>query len=393
MPKLFFPFSEFDKRIDRQLISNYYEILNGIVPANSDFSNQIGSIQNYLVNGSLLIWQEDTSFSISTGVSGDFLADFWRFQRFSTNNWAGTISQSTTIPAGSVLPYSIRVQTSSNSTSTSSTSAASLETGIPPDRINMLGNKKFFLSFWHRSGTAGTFFIYITDDNRTVSYVIPVKVDAVNQWKKETFLIDLTQVGGFIPNFNSFEVSLFSLRIGFVFSGRLPAEFISRNVWLSGSYRLTDDVNGTVILNNNDFFLHDVRMTNYKGIVDLRSFQQELELCKKAYYKTFDYNQAPIQGVGTGIGEIAHKKILAGAQASLSDVRFPYQMYHVPAITFYNPINLNALWYNNNAIADSGTATANGLSVMGFRATNAGVAGDQANQTCIIHFTADARLT
>lgn len=125
-----------------------------------------------------------------------------------------------------------------------------------------------------------------------------------------------------------------------------------------------------------------------------RTFQQELALCQRYYWKSFPYATAPAQATGGQVGAIGYLVRLAGINYDSAGVIFPVVMRATPTVTFYNPSAANAKWRNFNVPADSSTSAAATFyaSDRGFMAQNQQVAGDALSHSIGIHATAEIEL-
>lgn len=128
-----------------------------------------------------------------------------------------------------------------------------------------------------------------------------------------------------------------------------------------------------------------------------KSFEEELRACQRYYWKTFPYEVAPVQNVGSYAGCISYTVVTTGTAGGTpsTTICFPTRMRKSDAtLTFYSPGAATAKWYNRGASAESGAA-ATPYSVVnqwGFNVYNTQVAGDSAGHTIYVHATADAEL-
>jgi hypothetical protein len=123
-----------------------------------------------------------------------------------------------------------------------------------------------------------------------------------------------------------------------------------------------------------------------------RSFAEELAMCQRYYWKTFDQNIAPAQISGNLGGVLMYRIRAAGA--AMTDgilVRYPVRMRVIPSVTFYNPQAANNRW-RNFSIADSGVPTAQAQGESGCFVDNPQVSGDALANLMLLHMTADAEL-
>jgi len=123
---------------------------------------------------------------------------------------------------------------------------------------------------------------------------------------------------------------------------------------------------------------------------EVRSFQEELALCQRYYFKTFPQGVAPAQNVGSTNGCISCAiNSAAGANSMNAAVSWTSAMRANPAtVTTYNPQAANANWRNSTNSADY-TAT---VSTTSDRAATLIAASVASGLFANIHLTADAEL-
>jgi len=123
-----------------------------------------------------------------------------------------------------------------------------------------------------------------------------------------------------------------------------------------------------------------------------RPIQQELILCQRYYWKTFDIDTAPAQNAGTTFIHLRWMCVTAGATTSRSpSYYFPVEMFKSPTITTYNPSAANAEVRDSVAAADC-SATAVTATPKGFNISTTGNAGGAAGNPHIVHVSAEAEL-
>jgi hypothetical protein len=128
----------------------------------------------------------------------------------------------------------------------------------------------------------------------------------------------------------------------------------------------------------------------------VRPFPEDYRLCKRYYQKTFPLDVVPATGTGQE-GTLSYRALFANATSYQYQIEFDTEMRIDPAsgtVTFYNPVNANAKWYNYTATADSALAT--GLSSASnakrIYLANAQIAGENVHDFMAIHFTLDTEL-
>lgn len=124
-----------------------------------------------------------------------------------------------------------------------------------------------------------------------------------------------------------------------------------------------------------------------------RHIQQELALCQRYYEKSFNVDVTPVQNSGTSVGALGYRIQIGSTTAGwLQSCQFKEKKRTTPSITYYNPNAANTNWRNVSKPADSGASATQNLGETGFSCNNAQVAGDLVQESCAIHWSADAEL-
>jgi hypothetical protein len=186
------------------------------------------------------------------------------------------------------------------------------------------------------------------------------------------------------------------MTVFFAMAGGSAAVAPSANAWLSGSYigapgqingvAATSDVfriTGVIILPGSD------APSAARSPFIMRSFDQELELCKRYYFSTYNYGVAAGTPTGGGGGRVY---LGGGAPAPYSSgsLSFPTSLRASPSIITYDNAGtpgctsyFTGTW-NNNGVVNIGALTTNAI---GFFAQTSGVA-----TLFSFDFIADVRL-
>lgn len=123
-----------------------------------------------------------------------------------------------------------------------------------------------------------------------------------------------------------------------------------------------------------------------------RAFTEELLLCQRYYYKTFELDTGPVENAGTTTGEHHFPAPLAGATIQRGTaLNYPTVMFASPVVTFFNPAAANAQVRDVTAGVDCSSNTAVGDSRrLVFSCT--GNAATAAGNALRAHITAEAEL-
>jgi len=181
----------------------------------ADGSTSIRNLQNLsnnvVINGAMNVAQRGTNFSaITTGPS--YAVDRWRWQGASVGTWE--VSQSSDAPTEAGFAKSFKAECTSG-TSLVGTTFAVVRTVLEGQDLQQFAKgtasaKNFALSFWVKSTTAGTYSIYLYDNDNNREISATYTVDAASTWEYKTIIIDPDTVGAFADdNGDSLYVSFF----------------------------------------------------------------------------------------------------------------------------------------------------------------------------------------
>jgi hypothetical protein len=124
-----------------------------------------------------------------------------------------------------------------------------------------------------------------------------------------------------------------------------------------------------------------------------RPVQQEIALCHRYYWKTFDLGTAPAQNAGVNIGEHLFPAITAGATAQRGPrLYFPVFMFAAPTVTTYNPSAANAQVRDQTGSVDCSATTTGNNTPNGVNISCTGNAATAAGNGLRVHVTAEAEL-
>lgn len=244
------------------------------------------------------------------------------------------------------------------------------------------------LSFWHKHTKVGTYCIAFRNSVADRSYVAEYAQVVSDVWEFESITIPASPSAG-TWNYTTgigLEVS-FCKGSGATF--QTPP-----NVWTVGDFFASvNQVNSLDTIGNK--FRLDIIQLELGSIptkFERRSIQEELLLCQRYYWKTFNQGVTPGQG-GPINGALEYFTALAGVNNQAIWVNFPVTMRSVPGIiTTYNPSAANNKWRNLTLGADSGVPAVGNSGDRGFALVNPQVAGDALGNALLIHATMDAEL-
>jgi hypothetical protein len=117
-------------------------------------------------------------------------------------------------------------------------------------------------------------------------------------------------------------------------------------------------------------------------------------LCQRYYEKSFQLEQAPVQAVGNGNGCFALVQTVGQNTSQFcGSVDYKVTKRIGGSITFFNPINANAQFYNSITGGSTSSTVAQNVGQSAFivtTTTQSGAGG--AGNGLFIHWTADAEL-
>ena len=167
---------------------------------------------NVIINGAMQVAQRGTNFTgVTTGPS--YAADRWRWQGVDVGTWE--TSQSADAPTSSGFSKSFKAECTSGNGSQVATTFAVIRTVIEGQDLQQFakgtsGAKNFALSFWVKSSVAGTYSIYLYDNDNSREISIDYTINSATTWEYKTVVIDRDTVGTFAnDNGDSLYVSFF----------------------------------------------------------------------------------------------------------------------------------------------------------------------------------------
>ena len=254
------------------------------------------------------------------------------------------------------------------------------------------------LSFWHKHTKVGTYCVAFRNAGAAPpvadrSYIAEYTQAVSDVWEFEAIAIPASPAAGTwnYTNGTGLEVS-FCRGSGATF--QTPP-----NVWTIGNFLASaNQVNSLDVIGNKfRIDLVQLELGTISTKFERRSIQEELLLCQRYFWKTFDQGVTPAQNIGLGVGSgslISYFASIAGATQNGLHVSFTVPMRVAPAAPItYNPSAANAKWRNITLGADSGvTGISNTIGNRGFMLQNPQVAGDLAGNLISVHATADAEL-
>jgi len=349
--------------------------------------SSLTSIQNPIINGTMEVWQRGTTFAAA--ADGQFAAD--RFHWKQVGAGVVTLRQSTTVPsvaqAGVLLNYSLEVDVTTADAAIGAADTYSVRHKIEGGNWRHFAQREITVSFWVSSTKTGVHSFAIRNSGTDRYYIAEYTVDVADTPEHKTITIGSSPAAGTWNYTTGIGAELiWTLAAGSNFHGTVGA-------WTAGAlYASASQVNG-LDSNSNFFRITGVKMEIGGSATALQyiPFVAEYEQCKRYYQKSFAYDVAPVQNVGSAAScEIWYSPYTA-TTANAFVVPLKPAMIDAPSVTTYNPFAANAHPRNASDAADDAISTlvsnARQL-ILNFGPNAANTAGD----FHYLHWTADDEL-
>lgn len=272
-------------------------------------------------------------------------------------------------------------------------------TAIEGQFIRPLFGQSCYLNFSLVSPVVGVFTAILFDPNSGRYFPFSYRVTEINAWKRYSVPISFPSTLSFLNPFTTAAQLLIYWPLFVGSNLRFSASNLGQwNPVFTGAYAAV----GANNLWPNNLTSQIVKLANVsislglESVFSFNNFADDLALCQRYYWQTFEYGVAPIQAYGSTLGALNYRPGVAGVSPSGFYLPYPVPMRTTPVVTFYNPIANNALWRNQTAGADSGAASVEAVtSYPNARAAyirNAQAAGDAVGNDLYIHASFDARM-
>ena len=345
--------------------------------------------RNLVINGAMTVAQRGSG--PFTNASGGYQT-VDRFQLSGTMGGSFTLEQASDAPSGSGFDKSFKALVPTGFPSPTSTASSKIITSVEAQDLQhlMYGSSDavtLTLSFWVKATVTGTYIfeLYGDDTNRTISEAYTISTS--NTWEKKTITIE-GDVSGTINNDNGSGLSL----VWWLGAGSNFTSGTLQTTW--GAYTVANRAVGQVnaVASNNDaFYITGVQLEvgDTATPFEHRSYGDELLRCQRYYEKSFDYNTAPVQNVGSVSGSLTVSGVSTTANVLLGHVNFAVVKRAVPAIYRYNPFYAGTGW-SQAGVFDLNSGTY-GIGTNGF-SMRVESAPTLANTNLLIHWVADSEL-
>jgi hypothetical protein len=312
--------------------------------------------KNRIINGAMEIDQRYEGTTANVSNAQEYGLDRWTFADLSD----GAIDSTRTsdAPSDTGLLYSLQLQPSTADASLSAGQYDFFWQAVEGYSIRDLSIGTMTLSFWVKSTVTGTYCISFRESALTRSYVAEYTIDQASTWEKKSVSVDLASgiaSGGTWNYTNGAGLYVgFSLGNGTTFN-------TTANAWQTGNFLSTSNQVNFMSSTSNIFNITGVQLEKGGLSTDFefRSFDQELKMCQRYYFKTYSQGTKP----GTATFTNSHvmqpfSPITANGHVWWNARWGDGPMRTVPSVTTYSPgtgTSGNFSMDNN----DSGTSIAN----------------------------------
>ena len=297
---------------------------------------------NLIIDGGMEIWPEGTSRSVANNnlLYGGAL---YRCQNASTGITL-TNSQQSSIPSGTVIPFSNQVSKTAAGTLAAGT-ISRLITYIEGYNIHPIINSEFSVIFWVKSSVASNRSVSIQNTGITHSYVKQYNISAANTWELKVLTFPaLSTCPGVIDRANNYALAIsHNIVVGSSFqtgtlnswqSGAFASGVGEDTTWLTGT---THDfsIAGVMALPG-DWTSLQTNTSSYMFLRSGRNFQEELAATQRYYSKSYDLGTIP--GSTNALpGSMSFATTVASSNTAFTAI-FPVSMRTTPTVTAYNPV-------------------------------------------------------
>lgn len=299
------------------------------------------AFKNKIIGGDFATnpWQRGTSFS---NITSTYTADRWLFAS-SALTANVSIAKDTDAPTFAQCgAYTSSLAISANTVQSSFTSTAFcflqqyIEDYNTKDfAFGIAGTRFITVSFWVKSNKTGIYNACIRNSNATRSYVAEFTINASATWEKKVITIPVDTTGTWLYNTGQVGLQLsINLAAGTTYTTN------TANVWSGNNYVTTNNQVNLFSTAGNYFKLALVQIEAgaYATDFEQRSFNQELALCQRYYWR---WNAGTVYGtLGEGVAETTNVQII--------DIHFPTTLRALPACT---SSGLGLAWPTNNLVA------------------------------------------
>jgi hypothetical protein len=294
--------------------------------------------KNKIINGNMVIDQRNAGASVTP--SNTYTLDRWTAYSSQTSKY--TVQQnagSVTPPAGFTNYLGV---TSSSAYSITSSDIFIVRQFIEGYNIADLGfgtanAKTVTLSFWVRSSLTGTFGGSFTNSAENRAYPFTYTISAANTWEQKSVTFAGDTSGTWLTTNGTGIGVVFGLGVGSTYSGTAGA-------WAGSAYYSATGATSVVGTSGATFYITGVQLevgttaTNF----DFRSYQNELFLCYRYYWKFSNTSSPGFPG------------FIDSTSNTISPVQLPVEMRTAPTLgTTGTASNYSIRYYQTSATCNA----------------------------------------
>ncbi len=287
------------------------------------------SNKNVIINGDFNIWQRATSFS--SVADNTYTAD--RFVYFKSGAMVHDISRSTDVPtaaqAGRLFNYSLLIDCTTADGSIAAGDFALLGYRIEGYNWLPLAQKIFTFSFWVKATKTGIYCVSFRNSGDDRSYVAEYTVNTTDTWEFKTITVTAS------PSAGTWDYTTGKgLVVDFILTTGSTYQ-TTANTWQTGAYFGTSNQVIATDSTSNNFRITGIQLEagSVATPFEQRSIQQEIQLCKRYYQKSYDIDVNPATVTDIGTSGLARSPSTSYDHSA----RFQVPMRAAPTITSYSP--------------------------------------------------------
>jgi hypothetical protein len=254
--------------------------LTQVNPGLLDSNAQYTGFKNRIINGAMVIDQRNAGAAVTT--TGAYVVDRWFFNNASD----GTLSvqQSTDVPSGSGIKYSLRMTATVGDASIGAAQYCNLQHRIEGFNFADMGfgasgASTVTLSFWVKATVAGNYSVALYNSAENRINPQQFSVSASNTWEQKTITYTGDTSGTWLTT-NGVGVNV-------TFYPALGSNFLGSSGWnAGGTFGVTGQSNA-IASNANIFAITGVQLEKGSTATsfDYRPYGTELQLCQRYFYK------------------------------------------------------------------------------------------------------------
>jgi len=301
--------------------------------------------RNLIINGAMNVAQRGTSFS---GTAQQYTLD--RMQINTAGNDEIAQTEQATVTSGGAYTSGFRkclkIINGNQTSGAGATDIVHLKMVLEAQDIansgwNYTSSSSFVtLSFWIKSSVAQDFPITLrSEDGTRQVYNMTTGSLSADTWTKITKTIS----GNSNLQFDDNNAAGLTLFINAFVGTDYTTGSLAQNAWSAWSGAKQGDNMTSTWYTTNDATLELTGVQLEVGSVatdfEHRSFGQELALCQRYFYKTYDYDTAI--GTATSVGAFVLSLVTSQNYAAMPSVRYPVSMRDNPTVTAYSTQNAN----------------------------------------------------